>query len=200
MVSINQVSPGHYPCNKAELFSDEMICPHVGWANAIPDANAIVDLTVSGEKLTFLGYGYHDKNWGAINFSKAVQSWYWGHGRLGPYSIVWFDTVGTDGKEYVSSYVTDHSNIVAGNCNSGSLRVRPFGGDDTYPPLATSSNPNGYSISYDLGERGILNVNFTIGLNPLTLPNYHRFIGKLEGGILGEEKFEGRALCEQFAF
>ena len=150
--------------------------------------------------MTFTGYGYHDKNWGVINFSKAVQSWYWGHGRLGPYSIVWFDTMGTDGKEYVSSYVAENGKIIAGNCTSGSLRVRPFGGDDTYPPVATSSTPDGYLISYDLGDKGMLNVNFTIGLNTDSIPNYNRFIGKLEGGILGSPKFTGRALCEQFAF
>ena len=177
-----------------------MICPHVGWANAIPDSNAVVDLTVSGEKLTFTGYGYHDKNWGAINFANAVKSWYWGHGRLGPYSIVWFDTVGTDGNEYVSSYVADNGKIIAANCTSGSLRVRPFGGDDTYPPNPTSSNPDGYSISYDLGGKGMLNVNFTISLSTFSMPTYSRFIGKVEGGITGDQKFKGRALCEQFAF
>ena len=35
--------------------------PGVGWANAVPDANAIVDFEVAGKKLAFSGVGYHDK-------------------------------------------------------------------------------------------------------------------------------------------
>ncbi|KIW17327.1 hypothetical protein PV08_04519 [Exophiala spinifera] len=199
-IVLTSVSPAHYPCNKAEPFSDELLCPNVGWANSIPDSNAVVDLTVNGERLAFTGYGYHDKNWGDINFAEAIKSWYWGHGRLGPYSIVWFDALGTDGTEYVSSWVTDDGTIIAGNCTSGSLRVRPFGTNATYPPDPTSPLPDGYSISYDLGAKGTLDVNFTRELHFFSTPTYNRFLGNLEGGITGEQNFTGQALCEQFAF
>jgi hypothetical protein len=37
------------------------VSPHIGWANAMPDANAIADFTILGEKLQFNGVGYHDK-------------------------------------------------------------------------------------------------------------------------------------------
>lgn len=35
--------------------------PHIGWANAIPDAVSTVDLVVDGTRLDFTGAGYHDK-------------------------------------------------------------------------------------------------------------------------------------------
>jgi hypothetical protein len=35
--------------------------PHIGWANAIPDAASTVELTINGTKLAFAGTGYHDK-------------------------------------------------------------------------------------------------------------------------------------------
>lgn len=34
--------------------------PHIGWANAIPDAVTRVDLTVGGTQVRFTGVGYHD--------------------------------------------------------------------------------------------------------------------------------------------
>jgi hypothetical protein len=37
------------------------IMPHVGWANAIPGAESIVDFTIQGSELAFAGVGYHDK-------------------------------------------------------------------------------------------------------------------------------------------
>jgi hypothetical protein len=33
----------------------------VGWANAIPDANAVATFNLGGSVLAFKGYGYHDK-------------------------------------------------------------------------------------------------------------------------------------------
>lgn len=35
--------------------------PHVGWANAVPDAETIVALDINGTTVTFVGSGYHDK-------------------------------------------------------------------------------------------------------------------------------------------
>jgi len=37
------------------------VSPEIGWANAMPDADAIADFTILGEKLQFTGAGYHDK-------------------------------------------------------------------------------------------------------------------------------------------
>jgi hypothetical protein len=37
------------------------IAPHIGWANAMPGAEADVQLNVHGEELSFTGLGYHDK-------------------------------------------------------------------------------------------------------------------------------------------
>ena len=32
-----------------------------GWANALPDSDAQVDLTINGTQVKFSGAGYHDK-------------------------------------------------------------------------------------------------------------------------------------------
>ena len=37
------------------------VVPHLGWANAVPDAFADVDFIIQGSPLSFTGVGYHDK-------------------------------------------------------------------------------------------------------------------------------------------
>ncbi|KAH8765150.1 hypothetical protein BGZ57DRAFT_990240 [Hyaloscypha finlandica] len=82
----------------------EHLSPVIGWANAIPDSVAKVDFNLAGVgELKFTGSRYRDKiNWGLQSLPQAVKSWYWGHGHMGPYSLVWFDTVNYDGTENVS--------------------------------------------------------------------------------------------------
>jgi hypothetical protein len=55
-----QVAPAHYPCGCAEAGQSLEILPTLGWANAVPDAVGLVDLTVNGTNVKFSGAGYHD--------------------------------------------------------------------------------------------------------------------------------------------
>ncbi|KAM5341792.1 hypothetical protein ACJ41O_014823 [Fusarium nematophilum] len=55
-------APAHYPCTAKLAFASERIVPNIGWANAVPDAEAEVDLRYPGRHLSFTGTGYHDKN------------------------------------------------------------------------------------------------------------------------------------------
>jgi hypothetical protein len=56
----HQSAPAHYPCGPAKADQTMAIMPHVGWANAIPDAVAQVELDVNGTNVKFSGRGYHD--------------------------------------------------------------------------------------------------------------------------------------------
>ncbi|KAH7146144.1 hypothetical protein EDB81DRAFT_934016 [Dactylonectria macrodidyma] len=149
----------HYPCTAKLSFASERIVPNVGWANAVPDAEAKVELKVRGEAISFEGSGYHDKNWGDKPFVDTVDSWYWGHAVLGAYSVVWFDAVGVDGKEYVSGYVSKNGRVMQASCKPGVVNVRPYGGNDRYPPVKSLDYPEGFTIYFDLGHTGKLRVN-----------------------------------------
>ena len=59
----------------------------------MPDADATVDLTVGGVPLQFAGAGYHDSNWGADPFVGNLAHTYWGHARVGPFSVVFSDAL-----------------------------------------------------------------------------------------------------------
>ncbi|KAH9207554.1 hypothetical protein DL95DRAFT_482702 [Leptodontidium sp. 2 PMI_412] len=197
---LDSVAPAHYPCDPLGAGANLEVSPHIGWANAIPDANATADFTVSGRKLQFDGYGYHDKNWADQPFAANVHSWYWGHGRLGPYSIVWFDVVGADGNEYISSYAALNGQIIATSCSPGSIRVRPTGRNSQYPPVITSGNPDGFRIDLDLGAAhgGMLSVNVTTKLAVSDVILYTRWIGTMQGSVSGGPVYNGIALYEEF--
>jgi hypothetical protein len=171
------------------------IVPHLGWANAVPDADAEVDFEILGSRLEFVGAGYHDKNWADAALSSAVDSWYWGHGRLGDLSIVWFNVVSSSGESFASGYVSRDGEILGVKC--AGVEVRPMGGNDTYPPTAASGYPEGFRIRIDLGEEGILVAE---AVNEATIADYEisvRWKGRFSGVLNGVALPAGVALYEE---
>ncbi|KAF7362587.1 hypothetical protein MVEN_00607400 [Mycena venus] len=203
-ITFSPVAPAHYPCGPVAAGQKLEVGPHIGWANAIPDANSAVNLHIDGTNLAFKGSGYHDKNWSDQPFTTHVASWYWGHGRVGPYSIVWFDFLDLKGTEFVSAYASKNDKIVAASCTPRSIKVRPTGPNATYPPVLSSPNPSGYHISLDLGAReGSLEIDVTVLANLVDVnPEYARLLGNMSAELVpptGRKKyFTGMALFDQF--
>ncbi|KFY13988.1 hypothetical protein V491_06190 [Pseudogymnoascus sp. VKM F-3775] len=187
-------APAHYPCGPNEPGQRLDVSPNVGWANAMPDADAVADFTVLGRPLKFTGIGYHDKA------SIPRRLWYWGHGRLGPYSIVWFDVLGKDGTEYFSSYAAKDGMIIASQCGDGSIKVRPTGHNSEYPPKITSGNPEGLHIDLDLGGGGMLRVDVKSKTVLADAFLYYRASGMLTGGVDGGPTYTGVSVYEEFKF
>ncbi|KAL1962236.1 hypothetical protein VTN77DRAFT_9892 [Rasamsonia byssochlamydoides] len=194
-ISLQSVAPAHYPCTPAHANSTLDILPGVGWANAVPDANAAIDLEIQGSSLQFQGVGYHDKNWGATPFIDAVATWYWGHGRLGPYSIVWYDALSRDGTEYTSSYVAEEGSIISAQC--GGIKVRPTGFNSTYPPTPATGHPQGFQIDLDLGQLGTVTAEVVSRLVTVDSVEYTRWVGSISG-VVGSRNLTGAASYETF--
>jgi hypothetical protein len=175
--------------------------PHVWWSNAVPDALAVVSLTIDGSELSFNdGVGYHDKNWGDLSFVTAVSSWYWGHAHVGPYSIVWFDAVDSSGVEYYSGYVTEEGSVLESSCAANAVVVRPWGANDAYPPLVTTGTMQGIEAVFLLDDGSTLVANITTGLEVINAGVYIRTLGDVEA-IVGNTSYSGgRALFEEFKF
>ncbi|KAJ7233656.1 hypothetical protein C8J57DRAFT_1576175 [Mycena rebaudengoi] len=203
-IDLKSTSPGHYPCGPIAVGQNMQVAPHIGWANSVPDSAGDVLLAIGGTKLAFKGAGYHDKNWSDQPFPTNVDSWYWGHGSVGPYSVVWFDVLGLDGVEYVSAYAAKDGKIVVASCGAESIRVRPTGRNSTYPPTISSRRPDGYHITLDLPEDGVLKMDVVNSASLVEgVPIYARFIGRTSGSItsIGEGErnlLAGVALSEQF--
>lgn len=178
-----------------------MLFPHVGWANILPGALGTVDITFRGEKTHFTGIGYHDKNWGDAPFSSAVKTWYWGHALMGPYTLVFFDGIGTDGKEYVSGYVAKDDVIQASTCLASQHSVRPWGANSTFPPLPIIGSVRGLEINFTLYDGKVLSVNLTNDFPMRESPNYSRYLATLKGSIVGcEVDYRGKGLWEVFKY
>ncbi|KAJ5492502.1 Hydroxyneurosporene synthase [Penicillium expansum] len=187
--------PRHLPCGvQAERTALE-IAPHIEWVNLVPDAVGEVDMKIHGSALKFRGPGYHDKNWSDRPFADSVQSWYWGHGRLGPYSIVWFSYLAIDDPSnttYVSSYVAKDGELLISACDPSILTVRPIGSPGTtggrYPPRM-GDIPEGFRLEYDLREtNGRLKVNISVRtVVAESGKNYMRWTGDMVGEVIESE-------------
>ncbi|CAI7645726.1 unnamed protein product [Penicillium discolor] len=187
--------PRHLPCGVQAERTVLEIAPHMGWVNLIPDAVGEVDMNIHGSTLKFRGPGYHDKNWSDQPFVDSVHSWYWGHGRLGPYSIVWFSYLAIDdptNATYVSSYVAKDGEVLVSACDPSILTVRPIGSPGTtggrYPPRV-GDLPEGFRLEYDLGEgSGQLKVN--VSVRTVVAGNgkdYTRWTGDIVGEVIESE-------------
>ncbi|KAJ5350645.1 hypothetical protein N7541_008372 [Penicillium brevicompactum] len=195
---ILQIAPPHYPCSPKRGNVSLEVLPGVGWANSIPDAETTVHLTVHGSELSFIGTGYHDKNWGVTSFTDNVGSWYWGHARMGPYSLVWLDALDTNYNEYASGYVAYQGQILVAECDN--MKVRPNGKDATFPPTSDSLLPEGFKITVDVPELGLLEAQLTPNLATLEKPGYGRWIGSVNGTVDGAAYHSGVSGFEMFNF
>lgn len=193
---IQTVAP-RYPCAAEEPGANQAVVPHIGWANAVPDATATLDFTINGEDHSFTGIGYHDKNWGDGTFDANVKFWYWGHARLGPYSIVWFDLTTPSGLVSQSGYITDRQggSFTLINCAPGSSKVRPWGANSEYPPLPTTGTPTGLLVTFET-SRGQFVANVTTGPKSREQGTFQSYAGAITGGFVGQQIYTGRAFFD----
>lgn len=173
--------------------------PHLGWSSAVPDATVSVDLLFNGtDAVSFNdGIGYHDKTWGDQAFSESVSQWYRGHGRLGPYSVVVFDSLDVNDRKYNAGFVTDNSRVLEVSCTRTSVVTRPWGSNSEYPPTAASQPPEGLGLQFQLGDGSNFTTNYTSETVIVSVPGFLRTIGIVEGGIEGGQKYKGRMMFEQ---
>jgi hypothetical protein len=136
------------------------------------------------------------ENWGTAPFNESVASWYWGRGRLGPYSVVWFDGVDTKGTEHVAAYVAKEGKIIH-SAKSG-LIVRPTGANAVYPPHR-GDIPDGFHAKIDMGIAGVLEFDVIHTVDPILQEDNHaNWRGILSGGFEGQAILTGTASYEQF--
>ncbi|OJJ98932.1 hypothetical protein ASPACDRAFT_1889376 [Aspergillus aculeatus ATCC 16872] len=198
--SMHSVALPHYPCSPKRANQPLEVLPGVGWANAVPDADVTVNMMVQGSPLSFIGTGYHDKTSLIYTpFTTAVGSWYWGHARIGPYSLVRLGALDANQTEYASGYVAYQGQIVHAAC--GAMKVRPTGANVSFPPQGDDALPQGFRIEVDLEEErgGVLEAELAANLATLAKPGYGRWIGTVNGWV-GGVQFEGVSGYEMVNF
>lgn len=128
------------------------------------------------------------ENWGDVPFGVVLQSSIWGHGHLGPYSIVWSETVHrATGKHYTFGYVALNGKVLTYGCTG--FKVTP------------TSSFGEYHVEIDLGQNGVFEYDITevAIIAGDDSEGYARRTGLLTGGIKGGKKYTGVALHEHFA-
>lgn len=168
---------------------------HIGWTNIIPDATADADVTFGDKRVQFTnGIGYHDKKWGDRPFHHSVKHWYWGHARLGAYSIVWLETVGHDGKTFSNAYIS-HPN--------GSNRVSCLDNFSGGPkPMNVHIENSDQCSEITFTFEGVQQFKMraektkTIGKHG----PFARWTGKVSTTLPGGQKLDGHALFQEFHF
>jgi len=189
------LAPYHASCGPAVVGASLLVSPHLGWANAIPDATAAVNFILDGTPIVYTGVGYHDSNWGDRSWTADLGNWYWGHAHFGPYSIVWFDMMDITGVEHQLGYVAKNGVAIANSC--GAMAVRPTGANSAYPPVP-GLLPTGFHITYPMGSAGTLQVNITNYNSIVDYPDlYTRWVGNVVGGVIGQTMYTGIGLYEE---
>lgn len=130
-----QIVPAHYSCAlNGAVGALETLVPNLFWANAVPDAETVVDLRVKDVSMHFTdGVGYHDKNCGNQSIIDGPRYWDCGHGRFGPYSVVWYNLLDYAGDEHRRAYVVEDGEVLIVSCNLAVMQVRQKGGKAAWP-------------------------------------------------------------------
>ncbi|KAJ4326098.1 hypothetical protein N0V94_000260 [Neodidymelliopsis sp. IMI 364377] len=202
-ITFKALAPAHYPCDlNGAVGAEQSLLPGLYWANAVPDANTVVSLRVGDTNMSFKdGIGYHDKNWGDKSVIDVPRYWDWGHGHIGPYSVVWYNLLDYEGNESRRSYVVKDSQVLLVSCSSDKLIVRQKGGKAAWPPTTGLLETEGISVNFTLPDGQILAIDVTTEFIVRDEKStYQRANGVLRGGIVGEKVYEGRAHYEEFIY
>ncbi|MBC2879460.1 MULTISPECIES: nuclear transport factor 2 family protein [Streptomyces] len=60
---------------------------YLGWLVAVPRGTVEGRLSVPGRTWQVRGTGYHDKNWGTLDFGADLRAWHWARLHAGPFTL-----------------------------------------------------------------------------------------------------------------
>jgi hypothetical protein len=140
---------------------------NVHWVNAVPDADAFVELTFAEERLRFTRLGFHDHNWGLTPFTDDVPPYV-----LGPHPP--WTLLGRLLAEHEATprqrlhHLRLRGRRPRRRARARQLRARragnqTLGANSAFPPTQATGMPEGIAMDIDPGADagGIFRVNST---------------------------------------
>ena len=109
-------APG-WQAGNTKWYFDKSLTQYWAWFPAVPSAKVSGTLTYGGQVHKVQGVGYHDHQWGTVDMNKVLNSWYWGQGRLGNYTVVFFPFVASSHYNYQHLpvfYLAKGNNLLVG--------------------------------------------------------------------------------------
>ena len=136
------------------------------WLCAVPKGEVTGTLTVGGKTTEVHGFGYHDHQWGNVNFLTEWNHWLWARQSFDDYSMLVFDMVSNKNTEYSRfpiMFIQDKDgNIVFENTHNVTCEVLEEYHDDEasgkdYPKaLHYSFENDGKQVDYTLKVKKVL--------------------------------------------
>jgi predicted secreted hydrolase len=177
-----------WQAGNSKWYFDKSLTQYLGWFPAVPSAKVEGTLTYNGQSHEVQGTGYHDHNWGTVDMNKVIDNWYWGQGRLGNYTVVFFPFVGSSFYNYQQLpilYLAKGNDILIGDTSlttwkaSENQTYAPF--NRTYPGLLELNYKNGSdTVNLSITDPKILSASNSIlvtNATTLGIPQYMRFSG-----------------------
>jgi hypothetical protein len=216
---IKSIAPAHYPNGSPPQTTSAVsttISPFIEWCNAIPGGISTVDITILGTPFQLKNaIGYHDKNWGGISVfdPNILNSWYWGHATVGPYTLVFYDLIsGVTGTRFSSAYLAENGVLLFATQNtpfsasSAFSLVLPYGNNTQFPPPNefNATLPLGFSVTFvdtNGDEYSFLTKSENVALDEnLVIGRYNRWVGTATGGKVGGTAGTGVSTTEWLRF
>ncbi|KAL2873182.1 hypothetical protein SGCOL_011652, partial [Colletotrichum sp. CLE4] len=196
----NGRAPAHYLCALNEPDVSEELLPYVCWANAVPGAAADVDITIDGERISFVnGVGYNDKKWADKSIIKSHKFRGWVHAQFGPYFVVWFVVTEKDNSTCSYAYVAKDGEPIRVACSAGSVNVQQWGGLAANLPTIGLNDVDGLIVTFSLGDGQTLVANVTKTTIVLDEVVHQRANGVVSGQVLDSElTYDGFAHFEDY--
>ncbi|EIN14706.1 hypothetical protein PUNSTDRAFT_41835 [Punctularia strigosozonata HHB-11173 SS5] len=223
-LTLDAVAPAHYPCDGSAdpsfntTVAPNLVGPWLGWANAVPThfkqgATATGFLTLGNETFSYSGSGYHDSNFGLKQLSETANHWYWGRGRVGPYTLVYFSYLpknssvpATDPNAwYTSGYLSLDGVQILDFCSAEQsvaahakkhLAIETSGAIWSEGPDVVGNPDNStvsIAVTYSLNaaEYKFNMTSIAVGLAGSPLVPYARWTSSITGGRVGGETYTG---------
>ncbi|KAL4982028.1 hypothetical protein BDW68DRAFT_182938 [Aspergillus falconensis] len=196
-ISMERIASPHSLCSNAANFSTNLALGDqgLGWVGILPDAIANVDISVNGERLTFEGYGYHDKIWSSKPFTSSTKSLTRGRAHLGLYSLLWLSytpsnsSAPSSAPQIVSSFMSRDGTTVSAGCDVGSVTIDPGTEQTEGGPVS------GFQVAFPGAQ-----VSVATDVEEIESDGRHvRWVGRARGMVEGVDE-EGGAIFERFEY
>jgi predicted secreted hydrolase len=166
-----------------------------GWVNAVPRGDVEGTLFWGDQSVKVKGQGYHDHNWGDVDFSASRSGWGWGRLYDERFSYVygWLIPIGGGEAKPTIYLAMDDKVIFASDdleCTLSDYRKNPKSGDDVPNVVEMKGKQEEVEVECRLAGREFLEVR--IDDNPLTgkSSHYHRILNDFTGTIrVGDELY-----------
>lgn len=209
-LTIRSNAPAHYPDgNPPGAAANVLVSPALYWTNSIPAGLADCKLTFNNQVIAFNdGVGYHDHNWGGLLLPEIIETWYWGHATVGPFSFVWFDIISrVTNTRFSSTYLVKNGCILVASqqtpfeASNNFTIVIPFGNGTDFPPTSQSNLPSSFLIEIvDDTLRWSFLANAVDTTSNSDRGFYTRWIGTISGGEVGGSQYHGSGVWEWMRF